>query len=86
MDVIKLIYKALSDDDIGMILGDDANITRYSELRHIDDLDDLLIRTTALFFTKTDRTRGTGLPCQSMPVYTSTSTRTTIVLTIALSG
>ncbi|MFM7981632.1 MAG: hypothetical protein ACKPKO_20175 [Candidatus Fonsibacter sp.] len=42
MDVIRLIHKALSDDDIGTILGTDANIIRYSELRHIDDLDELL--------------------------------------------
>ena len=42
MDVIKLINKALSDDDIGTILGADAKIIRYSELRHIDDLDDPL--------------------------------------------
>ena len=42
MDVIKLVHKALSDDDIGTILGADAKIIRYSELRQIDDLDDLL--------------------------------------------
>ena len=44
MNVIKLINKALSDDDIGTILGADAKIIRYSELRHIDDLDDLLTK------------------------------------------
>jgi len=38
MDVIQLIYKALSDEDIGTILGTDAKIIRYSELRHIDDI------------------------------------------------
>ena len=42
MDVIQLIHKALSDEDIGTILGTDAKIIRYSELRHIDDLDELL--------------------------------------------
>ena len=42
MDVVQLINKALSDEDIGTILGADAKIIRYSELRHIDDLDDLL--------------------------------------------
>ena len=42
MDVLKLINKALSDDDIGTILGADAKIIRYSELRHIDDMDDRL--------------------------------------------
>ena len=42
MDVLKLISKALSDGDIETILGADAEIIRYSELRHIDGLDDLL--------------------------------------------
>ena len=42
MDVIKLINKALSDEDIGTILGAKTKIIRYSELRHIDDLDDLV--------------------------------------------
>ena len=44
MDVIRLVHKALSDDDIGTILDADAKISRYSEIRHIDDLDDLLIK------------------------------------------
>jgi len=44
MDVIKLINKALSDEDIGTILGTDANIIIYSELRHIDNLDELLTK------------------------------------------
>ena len=44
MDVIKLMYKALSDDDIGTILGTDTTIIRNSELSHIDDLDDLLTK------------------------------------------
>ncbi|MFM7989723.1 MAG: hypothetical protein ACKPKO_61460 [Candidatus Fonsibacter sp.] len=44
MDVKKLINKALSDEDIGTILGTDANIIRYSELRHIDDLGELLAK------------------------------------------
>ena len=44
MDVIKLINKALSDEDIGTVLGADTKIIRYSELRHIDDLDDLLTK------------------------------------------
>ena len=42
MDVLQFIHKALSDEDIGTILGADAKIIRYSELRHITDLDDLL--------------------------------------------
>ena len=44
MDVIKLINKALSDEEIGTVLGADANIIRYSELRRIDDLDELLTK------------------------------------------
>jgi len=40
MGVIRLIRKALSDEDIGTILGADAKIIKYSELRHINDLDD----------------------------------------------
>ena len=44
MDVIGLVRKALSDDDIGTILGADAKSIRYSELRHMDDLDDLLTK------------------------------------------
>ena len=44
MDVIKLIHKALSDEDIGTILGADANIIRYSEPSHISDLDELLTK------------------------------------------
>ena len=44
MDVIKLINKALSDEDIGTILGADAKIIRYSELSHIEDLDELLTK------------------------------------------
>ncbi|MFM7983699.1 MAG: hypothetical protein ACKPKO_30685, partial [Candidatus Fonsibacter sp.] len=42
MDVIQLIHKALSNEDIETILGKDAYIIIYSELRHIDDLDELL--------------------------------------------
>ena len=44
MDVIKLINKALSDEDIATVLGADTKIIRYSELRHIDDLDELCTR------------------------------------------
>ncbi|MFM7986295.1 MAG: hypothetical protein ACKPKO_43980, partial [Candidatus Fonsibacter sp.] len=44
MDVIKLINKALSDEDIGTILGTDTKSIKYSELRHIDDLDNLLTK------------------------------------------
>ncbi|MFM7983790.1 MAG: hypothetical protein ACKPKO_31145 [Candidatus Fonsibacter sp.] len=44
MDVIQLTHKALSDEDIGTILGTDANMIRYSELKRIDDLDELLAK------------------------------------------
>ncbi|MFM7982455.1 MAG: hypothetical protein ACKPKO_24350 [Candidatus Fonsibacter sp.] len=44
MDDIRLIHEALSDEDIGTILGTDSNIIRYSELRHIDDLDELIAK------------------------------------------
>ena len=88
MDILRLVHKALSDEDIEKILGADAKIIRYSELRHIDDLDDLLTKDMdyCIFFTKRNQTRGTGLPCQSITVYTSTSTRTAIDLTKPLSG
>ena len=43
MEVIRLAHKALIDNDIGTILGADA-ILFDSELRHIDDLDDLLTK------------------------------------------
>ena len=44
MDIIRLINKALSDEDVGTILGADTKIIRYSELRHIRDLDELLTK------------------------------------------
>ena len=44
MDVIKLINKALIDEDIGTVLGANDKIMKYSELKHIDDLDDLLTK------------------------------------------
>ena len=50
MDDIKLINKALSDEDIGTILGTDTKIIKYSELRHIDDLDELLTKGYRLLY------------------------------------
>ena len=59
MDVFQLLHKALSDEDIGTILGADAKIIRYSELRHITDLDELLTKDRdyciVLYETKPDR-------------------------------
>ncbi|MFM7987408.1 MAG: hypothetical protein ACKPKO_49660, partial [Candidatus Fonsibacter sp.] len=42
--VKQLVHKALNDEDIGKILGTAAQIVQYSELRHIDDLDELLTK------------------------------------------
>jgi len=42
MDVLRLITKALSDEDIQRILGGDAKIIKYSELSHLYDIDQLL--------------------------------------------
>ena len=44
MDVLQLIHEALSDKYIATILGADANNLRYSELRHITDVDELLTK------------------------------------------
>ncbi|MFM7988423.1 MAG: hypothetical protein ACKPKO_54835, partial [Candidatus Fonsibacter sp.] len=44
MDVLRLIHKALSDEDIGTILSADGKIIIYSELRHIDNRDELLTK------------------------------------------
>ena len=42
MDIIKLVNKALSDEDIRTILGSNTKIIKYSELSKYRDLDDLL--------------------------------------------
>ena len=88
MDVIRLIHKALSDEDIGTILGTDAKIIRYSELRHIDDLDELLTKDInygiILYEDRPDR--GHLAVCQSTPVYTSTLIPMAISHTSCLSG
>ena len=81
MDVIKLINKALSDDDIGMTLGAGASIILYSELRHIDDLDDLLTKDMdyciILYEDRPDRGHWTALS-RFNGIYTSTSIRMVI--------
>ena len=65
MDVLKLVNKALSDQDIQTILGPDTKIIRYSELRHINDLDDLLTNDTdyciVLYEDRPDRGHWTAL-------------------------
>ena len=54
-----MIHKALSDEYIGTILGADAKIIQYSELRHITDLSELLAKDIdygiVLYETKPDR-------------------------------
>ena len=42
MDVVRLVDKAHSDEDIQEILGGDAKIIKYSELKHLYDSDQLL--------------------------------------------
>lgn len=42
MEVLKMIHKALSDDDIRRILGRDVKILKYSDLDEFQDLDELL--------------------------------------------
>ena len=89
MDVIKLVNKALSDEDIGTTLGADAKIIRYSELSHISDLDELLTKriwTTALAYTKTDRTEAIGPLCQGTTASMSTSIPMAISPTSRSSG
>ena len=75
MDVIQLIHKALSDEDIGLILGTDAKIVRDLELRHITNMDELLTKgmdySIILYEDRPDK--GTGPPCQDTTVYRSTS-------------
>ncbi|MFM7986545.1 MAG: hypothetical protein ACKPKO_45250, partial [Candidatus Fonsibacter sp.] len=69
MDVIRLMHKALNDEDIGTILGADAKIIRYSELRHIDDQDELLTKDLdyCMFLdeNKPDRGHWTALSIQN---------------------
>ena len=64
IDIVRLINKALSDEDIQKILGGDAKIIKYAELGQLYDIDQLLKmrRTTALYFTRTDQTEDTGQP------------------------
>jgi hypothetical protein len=42
MEVVSLIHKPLSDDDIRKILGSEAKIIKYSELDDLSDIDQLL--------------------------------------------
>ena len=69
------------------VLGADAKITRYSELRHIDDLDDRQRKlTTALSYTKTGRTEAIGPLCQGTTVFMSTAIPMAISPTSRSSG
>ena len=58
MDVITLIKKALSGEDIGTVPGANTKIIRYSELRQIDDLDELLTKETDYCITFLRRQTG----------------------------
>ena len=60
MDVIRLFHKAFSGDDIGTILGADAKIIRYSELRHIEEMDDLLSKDMDYCIILYERQTGQG--------------------------
>ena len=42
MDIVKLIHRALSDEDIRHILGGRRKILKYGELSKFGELDDLL--------------------------------------------
>ena len=42
IDIVRLINKALSDEDIQRILGGDAKIIKYAELANLYDIDQLL--------------------------------------------
>ena len=42
IDIVRLINKALSDEDIQKILGGDAKIVKYAELGQLYDIDQLL--------------------------------------------
>ena len=76
MDVVRLVNKALSDEDIQRILGGDAKIIKYSELGHLYDVDQLLAndKATASYCVRTRPTGGTGLHFSSTTVFTSTLT------------
>ncbi len=79
MDVVRLINKALSDEDIQRILGGDNKITKYCELGNLYDIDQLLSDEKdycIIFFTRADPIEGTGQPYLSTTVSTSTLTPT----------
>ena len=88
MDVVRLIHQALSDEYIGTILGANAKIIRYSELRHISDLDELLTKDLDYCIIQyEDRPHeGHGTLCQGTTASMSTSIPMAISLTSRLSG
>ena len=59
MEVLRLVNKALSDDDIRRILGRDIKILKYSDLGELKDLGELLPNPTGycrtLYEDKPDR-------------------------------
>ena len=40
--ILKIVHKALSDEDLRKILGNDLKILKYSDLDNYNDLDELL--------------------------------------------
>ena len=42
IDIVRVINKALSDEDIQRILGGDAKIIKYAEMGQLYDIDQLL--------------------------------------------
>ncbi len=65
MEVLRLVNKALSDDDIRRILGRDIKILKYSDLDEFRDLDELLPNPTdyciILYEDRPGRGHWTGL-------------------------
>ena len=80
MDVIRLIHKALSDEDIGTILGANAKFIRCLERSHISDLDELLTKDLDYciirYEDRPDKGHWTAL--SNTTVYTSTLIRMVI--------
>ena len=44
IEILRLVHKALSDEDIQRILGGDAKTIKYSELGRLYDIDQLLTK------------------------------------------
>ena len=64
MEIVRLISKALSDEDIQKILGGDAKIIKYAELGQLYDIDQLLPdeKDYCIILYEDRPTEGTGQP------------------------